>query len=71
MHYKAHFNVLCELVEFPECLQSVMPAINIRSIRQMDCSGTVWNLAAMEMFFRRSDWNISSQNMKLSILDVF
>jgi len=35
------FNVLCGLVEFPECLQSVMPAINIRSIRQAD--GLFWN----------------------------
>ena len=35
------FNVLCGLVEFPECLRSVMPAINIRSIRQAD--GLFWN----------------------------
>ena len=35
------FTVLCGLVEFPECLQSVMPAINIRSIRQAD--GLFWN----------------------------
>lgn len=35
------FNVLCGLVEFPECLQSVMPAINIRSIKQAD--SLFWN----------------------------
>lgn len=35
------FNILCGLVEFPECLQSVMPAITIRSIKRAD--GLFWN----------------------------
>lgn len=35
------FTVLCGLVEFPECLQSVMPAITIRSIKRAD--GLFWN----------------------------
>ena len=36
-----------------------------------DYSGTVWNLATAEIFIWRSDWNISTLNMKSLISDVF